>query len=299
MCVPGGVCTIAFSIRMRPICRTRSSSPSAIAASAPSRSSSWPLVTTRGPNSVASSSPSAARSMLSTATLSRPASSFDRSSRSVASLVRRVTWLRIAAMKSVARLGVELLAREQLEEAREREQRRSQLVGGVGDELRAGAVERGEPHPHAVERARELPELVRVGVDDRRVELAVGDARRGRVETADAPREQRRERRSRARARTPWRARRRRAPACARRPRDVRSFLQRRREHHDDELRERVRGLGIAAHRCASPFPSPCTATAARACTTDSGRPPTGAIRSSTMSTPGRLPRGGLESERR
>ena len=48
---------------------------------------------------------------------------------------------------------VEILVGEELEEAREGEQRRPELVGGVGDELLPGAVELGELEPHPVERA--------------------------------------------------------------------------------------------------------------------------------------------------
>ena len=62
----------------------------------------------------------------------------------------------------LARRRVDPLVRpQQLEEAGEREERRSQLVRRVGDELGAGPVERGEPQPHALERAGKLPELVR------------------------------------------------------------------------------------------------------------------------------------------
>ena len=52
-----------------------------------------------------------------------------------------------------ARRAVEVLVRHQLEEAAEREERRAQLVRGVGDELAARAVEICEPEAHPVERA--------------------------------------------------------------------------------------------------------------------------------------------------
>ena len=55
------------------------------------------------------------------------------------------------------RLVVELLVLEQLDEAAEREDRRAQLVRGVGDELLARAVDAAELLLHLVERARELP----------------------------------------------------------------------------------------------------------------------------------------------
>ena len=70
---------------------------------------------------------------------------------------------------------VELLLDEQLEMAAEREKRRPELVRGVGDELAPGVLEAREALAHAVERTRELAELVRARVHDRLVELAVRD----------------------------------------------------------------------------------------------------------------------------
>ena len=54
-----------------------------------------------------------------------------------------------------AGLGVEVLLCQQLEEPAEREERRAQLVRGVGDEVLAGAVDLGQPGLHEVERARQ------------------------------------------------------------------------------------------------------------------------------------------------
>ena len=69
---------------------------------------------------------------------------------------------------------------EQLDEAAEREDRRAQLVRGVGDELLARAVEPRQAPLHLVEAARQLAELVG-GVDrDRLVEVALGDRLGGR-----------------------------------------------------------------------------------------------------------------------
>ena len=74
-----------------------------------------------------------------------------------------------------ARLLVELLVLEQLDEAAEREDRRAQLVRGGRDELLARAIELRELALHLVEGDRELAELV-VGVDRDRVrEVARGD----------------------------------------------------------------------------------------------------------------------------
>ena len=62
-------------------------------------------------------------------------------------------------------------------------------MGGVCDELAAGAVEVCEPQPHALERPRELAHLIRAVVDDRRVEVTGGDLLGCLLEPADAPSE--------------------------------------------------------------------------------------------------------------
>ena len=85
---------------------------------------------------------------------------------------------------------VEILLDEQLEMAAEREERRPELVRGVGDELTARMLEPGEALAHAVERARELAELVRARVDDRLVEPAVRDPFGRPLEATDAAREE-------------------------------------------------------------------------------------------------------------
>ena len=75
-------------------------------------------------------------------------------------------------------LRARVLLVEQLDEAAEAEDRRAQLVRGVGDELLAGAVELGEAALHLVEGAGELAELAG-GVDrDAGGEVAVGDRAR-------------------------------------------------------------------------------------------------------------------------
>ena len=148
-------------------------------------------------------------------------------------------------MKSVARLRVELLARQQLEEAREREQRRPQLVRGVGDELGARAVERGEPHAHAVERARELSELVRD-----RCRRSAPRTRPSAIRAAAVS--SRRIRRAKSVARPqPSTSAKTVAIALAAStrvrttPTEVEVVAERRREHHDRELRQRVGDLGV------------------------------------------------------
>ena len=64
---------------------------------------------------------------------------------------------------------------EQLDEAAEAEDRRAQLVRGIGDELFAGDVELGEAPLHLVEGAGEGGELADRGDRDRRLEVPVRD----------------------------------------------------------------------------------------------------------------------------
>ncbi len=89
-------------------------------------------------------------------------------------------------------LVVELLVAEQLEEAAERENRRPQLMGGVGDELPAGIVEPGEPQAHPVERPGELADLVAAVIHDRLLEVPGGDPLGRPLEPPDPAREDRR-----------------------------------------------------------------------------------------------------------
>ena len=84
---------------------------------------------------------------------------------------------------------VELLVLQQLEEAAEREQRRAQLVRGLGDELLARVVEPLQLALHVVEGGGELAELVvRVGLDAVG-EVAARDLARGALEPLDAQRQ--------------------------------------------------------------------------------------------------------------
>ena len=84
----------------------------------------------------------------------------ERSSRSTVSFCRRSTCSRIVREELGARVRVELLVLEQLDEAAEGEDRRAQLVRGVGDELLAARCRAREASLHLVEGARELAELV-------------------------------------------------------------------------------------------------------------------------------------------
>jgi hypothetical protein len=105
-------------------------------------------------------------------------------------LRQAVDLLAHAPEKLAPRGVVEVFLDEQLEVAAEREQRRSELVRCVGDELAAGVLEPGETLAHALEGARELAELVGARVDDRLVELAACDALSGSLEPTDPPRKQ-------------------------------------------------------------------------------------------------------------
>src|SRR6185369_500285 len=64
--------------------------------------------------------------------------------------------------------------------------RRSQLVRGVRDELAARVIETREPGPHALERPRELAELVAATIRNLLVEVAARDSIRGPLEPANA-----------------------------------------------------------------------------------------------------------------
>ena len=88
------------------------------------------------------------RSSGSRSTANAPASRRDRSSRSEASLVSRVTCSRISRRNSLPGVDVQVLVVQQLEEPAQREQRRAQLVRGVGDEVVARAVGLVEPRLH-------------------------------------------------------------------------------------------------------------------------------------------------------
>ena len=103
----------------------------------------------------------------------------------MARFVSRSTWLRVVARNSIRVALVEILVVEELEEARDREQRRSQLVRRVRDELLPRAVELGELEAHPVERRGQLADLVEVVVDHGLVERSLGDPVGGPLQTAE------------------------------------------------------------------------------------------------------------------
>ena len=198
--VPAGVWTSAFSTRIRPIWRTRSASPRASTGGPYSTSSACPDAVARGVNSAVSSAASPAE-VDGLGHRRQPPRVEPGQVEQVGGELREPRHL-------LAHRGEELLARrrveprllEQLEEAAEREERRSQLVRGVGDELAAGAVEGREPQAHALEGARELADLVLAR--SRR-----SAPRSSRPRSARPP-----ARAAAAAARTGWRPRSRRAP---------------------------------------------------------------------------------------
>ena len=132
-------------------------------------------VSASAPNSAETTRATSPRSTGSCSTCIRPASRRERSSRSVASFASRSTCSRIVSRNSCRVASSTLLVRHQLEEAAEREERRPQLVRGVGDELAARAVELAEPPAHSLERVGEVTQLVVARVDHRLVEAAARD----------------------------------------------------------------------------------------------------------------------------
>ena len=101
-------------------------------------------------------------------------------------LAQTVDLLAQLVQEGGARLLVELLVLEQLQEAAEREDRRAQLVRGGGDEAPPRGLELGELALHRVQRARELAELVAGARLEARAEVALGDAARGVLHAPDA-----------------------------------------------------------------------------------------------------------------
>ena len=116
------------------------------------------------------------------------ASSLERSSRSVGELRRGGRSARASSARTRPGRRVGLLVLEQLDEAAEREDRRAQLVRGVGDELLAGAVEARQALLHLVEGPRELADLVGRVDRDRRLEVAIRDLLGGGLEPAQPAR---------------------------------------------------------------------------------------------------------------
>src|SRR5205823_5723724 len=93
------------------------------------------------------------------------------------------------AEEAFARLVVEVLVLEQLEEAAEREDRRAQLVRRGCDEPLAGVLELGELALHVVQRARQAAELVAGPALEAAGEVAPRDAASGGLHARDAARE--------------------------------------------------------------------------------------------------------------
>ena len=91
--------------------------------------------------------------------------------------------------EAIARLVVEVLVLQQLEEPAEGEDRRAQLVRGRGDEALAGRVQLGELQAHAVERAAELSELVGAPEREPRREVAARHPLGALLEVAHAARQ--------------------------------------------------------------------------------------------------------------
>ena len=154
-------------------------------------SSREPRRSARGPNSRATSRASEPRSTLPLLHRHRAGVELGEVEQVGGELGQAVDLLAHRAHELGPLLGARVLLFEQLDEAAEAEDRRAQLVRGVGDELLAGAVELGEAALHLVEGAGELAELAGGGDRDRRLEVAVGDFASGVLEAADAARRRR------------------------------------------------------------------------------------------------------------
>ena len=168
------------------ICATLSGSTSASTAPAPRRSSrcdSWRA--SAGSNSLVTASREHAEVGRLGAQLERAGLELRQVEQVGRELLQPLDLLAQLGEERLARLGVEVLVLEQLEEAAEREDRRAQLVRGGGDEALARRVELAELALHVVERDRELAELVVGSTTKRPVRSPRGDAPRGALEALD------------------------------------------------------------------------------------------------------------------
>ena len=188
---PRGVCVIALSSRMRRICSTRSGSQIGLDV-VPSPSATSIVESVR--SAAAANSPATSRASMrsgtgSSSSSSEPASSRDRSSRSVVSFWSRSTCSRIVARNS-SRVSSSRSSSwsSSTKPPSEKIGVRSSCEALAMNSLRA-LVDARELALHLVEGARELAELV-LGVDrDRRREVAGRDLGGGALEPLDAARE--------------------------------------------------------------------------------------------------------------
>ena len=183
---PGGLWRSALSTSTRAICATRASSAIATADDAPAardRAAALLGAWRRSPAPRSAATP--AMSTSSRAHL-HAAGVEARQVEQVGGEPGQPRHLAVHRGDELAARGGILLVLEQLEEAAEREQRRAQLVRGVGDELAARPVGALQPAAHVVERAGQLVDLVAAVVGDRRREVAGGDAARRALQPADA-----------------------------------------------------------------------------------------------------------------
>ena len=160
--VPGGVCRTALSSSARPICWTRSSSPMPRDGGVGARASTIRLPC-RAPSPRNSRTSVRAAADRSTGSRTSPdgAGVEPAQVEQVAGELRQPAHLLAGRLHELgARVRVEVLLGQELEEPAQREERRAQLVRRIGDEVLARAVDLGEPGLHEVERARHLAELV-------------------------------------------------------------------------------------------------------------------------------------------
>ena len=160
--------TIAFSTSSRPICRTRSGSPTACGAAVPGSDLERVVVRERHRTELVGDRLCERLEVEDLGLEADPAGVEPGQVEQVSGQPGQAGNLLAHRREELAaRVLVEVLVVHQLEESAEREEGRPELVGRVGDELLPGIVQLGEAQPHAVEGARELAELVQAVVDHR------------------------------------------------------------------------------------------------------------------------------------
>ena len=151
--------------------------------------SRWPLDAASGPNSSARSAARAPEVDRLTRH-GQPARVEPRKVEQVGGELRQTVDLLAHRGQELAPRGfVELFVVEQLEEPGQREQRRAQLVRGVGDELPARVVEMRQADAHPLERRRQRAELAAARVHNRLVEAAVRNPVGRALQPPDSARE--------------------------------------------------------------------------------------------------------------
>ena len=173
--MPGGVWMRAFSTRIRPICSARSSSPSASIPPFVSTSSSCSVDLGDGMELVRERSRQHVQVDGLRLDVQPAGVEAGQVEQLGCELGQPVDLLPHRRHELLLGTRLELLVLHQLQEAAEGEERRSQLVRGVGDELAAGVLQLGQPLTHSLERIRQLADLVGPLVGNGLREVAAGE----------------------------------------------------------------------------------------------------------------------------